>query len=275
MAGQIRNGTTAVAWPIGFHCSFQIPCYGLISKLTDRAFAVYAGTFTLPRYSDKEIPDFQRTTAACCPTSWIRDSIVPPHLTAKVWLPNPAGEPQEIKIRCHTAIWRSVPHWATEFSVSNLLQGIRKWPSSEKASIHVNLGIRSHALSLDFGCVSKRCTNRKRPKATFDHRSPQTEPPVAKIDSHQIQQIMDIERIDDYYWLRERENQEVIDYLNRENDIHESDARRRQTTGRRTCLRKSRAVSSRMILRSLTPIVATFTTRDSKKENSIRSIVES
>ena len=31
-----------------------------------------------------------------------------------------------------------------------------------------------------------------------------------------------IERIDDYYWLRERENQEVIDYLNRENDYTET-----------------------------------------------------
>lgn len=42
-------------------------------------------------------------------------------------------------------------------------------------------------------------------------------PPVAKIEPKQLKIHGDI-RIDNYYWLKERENQEVIDYLNAEND---------------------------------------------------------
>ncbi|MCH8068768.1 MAG: S9 family peptidase [Candidatus Marinimicrobia bacterium] len=42
-------------------------------------------------------------------------------------------------------------------------------------------------------------------------------PPVAKIEPKQLKIHGDI-RIDNYYWLKERENQEVVDYLNAEND---------------------------------------------------------
>jgi oligopeptidase B len=42
-------------------------------------------------------------------------------------------------------------------------------------------------------------------------------PPMAERIPYQLKKHNDI-RIDDYYWLRERENPEVIDYLEREND---------------------------------------------------------
>ncbi|SDB40135.1 oligopeptidase B [Flavobacteriaceae bacterium MAR_2010_188] len=44
--------------------------------------------------------------------------------------------------------------------------------------------------------------------------------PVAKKISHQLEKHGDI-RQDDYFWLRDRENQEVIDHLNAENDFYE------------------------------------------------------
>ena len=45
---------------------------------------------------------------------------------------------------------------------------------------------------------------------------PEIHPPVAKVIPEQLEKHEDI-RIDNYYWLRERENQEVIDYLEAEN----------------------------------------------------------
>ena len=42
-------------------------------------------------------------------------------------------------------------------------------------------------------------------------------PPVAKKHPHEIKIHNDV-RIDDYYWLNDRENPEVIDYLNAENE---------------------------------------------------------
>ncbi|RVU90170.1 S9 family peptidase [Flavobacterium columnare] len=45
-------------------------------------------------------------------------------------------------------------------------------------------------------------------------------PPVAKIIPRKLQ-IHDDVRIDDYFWLNNRENQEVIDYLNAENAYYE------------------------------------------------------
>ncbi|TGD59761.1 S9 family peptidase [Flavobacterium humi] len=44
-------------------------------------------------------------------------------------------------------------------------------------------------------------------------------PPVAKIIPHTLEKHNDI-RIDNYYWLNDRENPEVIDYLNKENDYY-------------------------------------------------------
>lgn len=50
--------------------------------------------------------------------------------------------------------------------------------------------------------------------------NPQTAP-VAKIIEKQLEKHGDV-RIDPYYWLNERENPEVIDYLNQENDYYKA-----------------------------------------------------
>jgi oligopeptidase B len=47
------------------------------------------------------------------------------------------------------------------------------------------------------------------------------DPPVAKAVPKNLEAHGHV-RVDDYYWLRERENPEVIDYLNRENDYTEA-----------------------------------------------------
>ncbi len=41
--------------------------------------------------------------------------------------------------------------------------------------------------------------------------------PVATIKPHQLKKHKDV-RIDNYYWLKDRENPEVINYLNQENN---------------------------------------------------------
>ncbi len=46
------------------------------------------------------------------------------------------------------------------------------------------------------------------------------EPPIAE-KRDKVLEIHDDMRIDPYYWLNERENEEVIDYLERENDYYE------------------------------------------------------
>ncbi|WP_293014392.1 S9 family peptidase [Mongoliibacter sp.] len=46
---------------------------------------------------------------------------------------------------------------------------------------------------------------------------PEVHPPVAKIKTHEITAKHGHVRTDNYYWLNDRENQEVIDYLNAEN----------------------------------------------------------
>ena len=46
------------------------------------------------------------------------------------------------------------------------------------------------------------------------------EPPLAEKSPFQLKKHDDI-RIDQYYWFRERENPEVIDYLERENDYYQ------------------------------------------------------
>ncbi|MDA0984964.1 MAG: oligopeptidase B, partial [Bacteroidetes bacterium] len=45
------------------------------------------------------------------------------------------------------------------------------------------------------------------------------QPPTAEKKTFQLKKHEDI-RIDPYYWMRERENPEVIDYLERENDYY-------------------------------------------------------
>jgi oligopeptidase B len=50
--------------------------------------------------------------------------------------------------------------------------------------------------------------------------SDKLQPPVAKIVPKTLEKHGDI-RIDNYYWLNERENPEVIDYLNKENEYYQ------------------------------------------------------
>ena len=47
--------------------------------------------------------------------------------------------------------------------------------------------------------------------------SKKIQPPIAKIIPKTLEKFGD-ERIDNYFWLNDRENPEVIDYLNKEND---------------------------------------------------------
>lgn len=53
-------------------------------------------------------------------------------------------------------------------------------------------------------------------------------PPVAKIEPHKLEIHGDV-RVDNYFWLRERENPEVIDYLTKENEY--TDAVMKHTEG--------------------------------------------
>ena len=46
------------------------------------------------------------------------------------------------------------------------------------------------------------------------------QPPVAKIIPTELEKFGDV-RIDNYFWLNDRENPEVIDYLNKENDYYQ------------------------------------------------------
>ncbi len=50
--------------------------------------------------------------------------------------------------------------------------------------------------------------------------SKKIQPPIAKIIPHTLEKHKDI-RIDNYYWLNDRDNKEVIDYLNAENKYYE------------------------------------------------------
>ena len=49
--------------------------------------------------------------------------------------------------------------------------------------------------------------------------NPELHPPVAKIIPHSLE-IHGHPRVDNYYWLNDRENPEVIDYLNKENEYY-------------------------------------------------------
>lgn len=55
-------------------------------------------------------------------------------------------------------------------------------------------------------------------EATSGKRAGQmAQPPVAKAVAHKLEKHGDV-RIDNYYWLKEREDPEVIDYLKAENE---------------------------------------------------------
>jgi oligopeptidase B len=49
--------------------------------------------------------------------------------------------------------------------------------------------------------------------------STKIQPPIAKVIQHELEKHGHV-RIDNYYWLNDRENPEVIDYLNKENDFY-------------------------------------------------------
>jgi len=66
--------------------------------------------------------------------------------------------------------------------------------------------------SLIFVTLFTSCKNKI--KMNFDTT---TQAPMAERIPYQLKEHNDI-RVDDYYWLKERENPEVIDYLEREND---------------------------------------------------------
>jgi oligopeptidase B len=46
------------------------------------------------------------------------------------------------------------------------------------------------------------------------------QPPIAKIIPTELEKFGDV-RVDNYFWLKDRENPEVIDYLHKENDYYE------------------------------------------------------
>ena len=46
------------------------------------------------------------------------------------------------------------------------------------------------------------------------------QPPIAKIIPFELEKHGNV-RIDNYYWLNDRENPEVIDYLNKENEYYQ------------------------------------------------------
>ena len=66
--------------------------------------------------------------------------------------------------------------------------------------------------SLIFVIPFTSCKNKI--KMNFDTT---TQAPIAEPIPYQLKEHNDI-RVDDYYWLKERDNPEVIDYLEREND---------------------------------------------------------
>ena len=59
------------------------------------------------------------------------------------------------------------------------------------------------------------CRNKEISKATMEIQAPKAD----KIEKH-LEKHGDV-RIDNYYWLNDRDNEEVIDYLERENDYYD------------------------------------------------------
>jgi oligopeptidase B len=47
------------------------------------------------------------------------------------------------------------------------------------------------------------------------------QPPIAAVKPHKLEKFSDV-RIDNYFWLNDRENPEVIDYLNKENEYYQA-----------------------------------------------------
>lgn len=62
------------------------------------------------------------------------------------------------------------------------------------------------------------------------------QPPVAKIIPTELEKFGDL-RTDNYFWLKDRENPEVIDYLNKENEYYQQMTAHTQDF-QKNCLRK-------------------------------------
>ena len=60
--------------------------------------------------------------------------------------------------------------------------------------------------------------------STKKNMSEPNQPPLAKKSAKELK-IHDEVRVDDFYWLKDRENPEVIDYLNNENDYYNQDTK--------------------------------------------------
>ena len=56
------------------------------------------------------------------------------------------------------------------------------------------------------------------------------QPPIAKIIPKKLDKFGDV-RIDNYFWLNDRKNPEVIDYLNKENTYYKKMTAHRYTFG--------------------------------------------
>jgi oligopeptidase B len=69
-------------------------------------------------------------------------------------------------------------------------------------------------LDVGFGIVALACSSRQRP--THDVAAP-----VARVEPTELEKHGDV-RIDNYYWLRERESPEVLEYLEAENEYLEA-----------------------------------------------------
>ncbi len=70
---------------------------------------------------------------------------------------------------------------------------------------------------LTTACQNTNTTN----KNQQNMKKTEVKPPVAKKKPVELVKHGDV-RVDNYYWLRERENPEVIDYLNKENEYYQS-----------------------------------------------------
>ncbi len=71
-------------------------------------------------------------------------------------------------------------------------------------------------LILSCVCIIFACNQENKNKSMTETQTP----PTAAIHPKQLEKHGDV-RIDNYYWLNERENPEVIDYLNKENEYYE------------------------------------------------------
>ena len=82
--------------------------------------------------------------------------------------------------------------------------------------LHIERGLTMRGLKIT--CLSVVCLSLLGCEATSGRSAKRmSEPPKAKVVPHELAKHGDV-RIDNYYWLKDRENQKVIDYLEAENE---------------------------------------------------------